>query len=695
MSTTTTPTTPQGNVPALGVPNTQDYGRLVFTSPYFETIPIAEIIQPSVLEAVEGLLPSLLPQYVQDAANAAVAQQAVLLAGSTMTGALYLNPVMPVQPSQAASMAYVDALVATAGVPEVPAVPIGQSWLRQTGQWVPAVEAEGTFLPLGGGTMQGQINMSGNSITNLAALPVMPNGAAPAQWVLNQIAAQSLFQGTWTPDTNTPDLTQPGTHQNGFTWIVTTSTVGGVVVSEPIPGLQGQTVFNGDTVIYSAIAGQFQIIHGGGLSLEEAQALFLPLAGGQMSGALLLNANASQPMQAVTLQQLQAFTPPGEVPEAPADGQVYGRVGVGGGNWITVLPLAGGILTGALTLAANAATALQPVPLQQLNSSLASYVPLSGNVTVTGPLTMGSAATLTLNANAATALQAVPLQQLTATLGSYLTSAQAAATYLALAGGTMTGALTLAAPASAALQPAAYEQVSGLIPQNYADNSGFTVNQRAYVSGTALAAAAYGFDRWKAGASGATLTFTASPASTTVTITAGSLQQVIEGLNMLGAAYTLSWVGTATGRIATTSGGGTYAASPIQFTATANTNTYIEFTGGTLGRVQLQLGTVATPWQPQPFEMEMARCQRFYQWGGIFQTGTGSAGQLIGASTSLLVQMRVQPTLGVVSWPNTNLNNVAMGTVTGAEPMCMTATGDIVSTGGYTLVINFSASAEL
>lgn len=42
------------------------------------------------------------------------------------------------------------------------------------------------------------------------------------------------------------------------------------------------------------------------------------------------------------------------------------------------LPLSGGTLTGAMVLSGNAAAALNPVPLQQLNSSLAGYLPLTG-----------------------------------------------------------------------------------------------------------------------------------------------------------------------------------------------------------------------------------------------------------------------------------------------------------------------------
>ena|SRR5215469_858021 len=405
---------PQGNMPAIGIPNSEDIPRLVFSAPYFEQVPLAELIEPSVVEAVNAALPSLVPPYVDSAAQAAVQSQAVLLVGSTMTGPLFLNPVMPSADAQAASKAYVDTMLSTAGIPEVPPVPVSQVWGRETGQWVPISQTGGTFLPIAGGSMQGNINMSGNTITNMAAVPALPNGAAPAQWVLNQIAAVSLYQGTWNMDTYTPDLTQLQYRVNGYTWIAITTSVSGVVISPAIPGLQGQTVFNGDTVIYSTVYGEFQAIHGGGLSQPEAEALFVQLAGSQMSGALLLNSDATQPMQATTFQQLEAAVANTVTPDAPADGQAYLRVGIGTNRWVPGLPLAGGILTGALTLSGNAAQPLNAVPLQQVTSLITAgttgLLPLSGGQ-MTGLMQLSGNATANLNP--------VPLQQLTAVLGTY------------------------------------------------------------------------------------------------------------------------------------------------------------------------------------------------------------------------------------------------------------------------------------
>jgi hypothetical protein len=435
------PHAPQGSIPAIGIPDSQDIPRLVYCAPYFQQVPLAELIEPSVIEAVEAALPALVPPYVDQAAQAAVQAQAVLLVGSTMTGPLFLSPLMPSADSQAATKAYVDTMISTAGIPEVPPVPVGQLWGRETGQWAPITPQTGVFLPLAGGTMQGNIAMSGNTINGLASVPSLPNGAAPAQWVLNQIASVSLFQGQWDADTNVPDLTQLSVRVNGYTWIAITTSVSGVVIGQAIPGLQGTTVFNGDTIYYSTVDGEFFAIHAGGLTLPEADARYVQLTGSQMSGALLLNANASQPLQAVTLQQMEAFVPPGVVPEAPNDGQLYGRNGLTA-SWAPVLPLAGGILTGALTLSGNAAAALNPVPLQQMTSSIsaatAPLLPLAGG-TMTG--------LMTLSGNASVSLNPVPLQQLNAMLASYATLT-ALASYAPLASPTFTG--TPAVPTAAA-----------------------------------------------------------------------------------------------------------------------------------------------------------------------------------------------------------------------------------------------------
>ncbi|MFY8183543.1 MAG: hypothetical protein ACOVKL_04935 [Polynucleobacter sp.] len=149
-------------------------------------------------------------------------------------------------------------------------------------------------------------------------------------------------------------------------------------------------------------------------------------------------------------------------------------------------------------------------------------------------------------------------------------------------------------------------------------NGGFIINQRVYVSGTALASGAYAHDRWKAGASGCTYTFTqgASGVNTTITITAGSLQQVIEGCNIPeGGTYALSWTGTAQARF----NGGSYGPSPLAVTGiTAGANVKIEFNTGTVDRVQIEVGSTATSFDVRDYGREMIMCQRYAESSSVW-----------------------------------------------------------------------------
>jgi hypothetical protein len=152
-------------------------------------------------------------------------------------------------------------------------------------------------------------------------------------------------------------------------------------------------------------------------------------------------------------------------------------------------------------------------------------------------------------------------------------------------------------------------------------NSNFLINQRSYTSGTALSTNAYGVDRWKATSNNSSMTFTYSANGFPVTINSGgSFAQVIEQFNIPGAgSYTLSWSGTATGRVYNSGATApSYAASPITVTLDGTANVVVEFeaTGGTktLEKVQFEKGSSATNWRLQSngYEAELAKCQRYY-----------------------------------------------------------------------------------
>jgi hypothetical protein len=155
-------------------------------------------------------------------------------------------------------------------------------------------------------------------------------------------------------------------------------------------------------------------------------------------------------------------------------------------------------------------------------------------------------------------------------------------------------------------------------------NGAFEINQRAYVSAANLASGSYGFDRWKSTFTNTTLTYTSAPQGQEVTINSGgSIEQVVERANLPAGTYTLSWTGTATGRVYNT--GATppsYAASPITVTLDGLANVEVEFTasGGTrtLSKVQLEAGSTATAFKRNAdnIQGELAACQRYYYRSG-------------------------------------------------------------------------------
>lgn len=169
-------------------------------------------------------------------------------------------------------------------------------------------------------------------------------------------------------------------------------------------------------------------------------------------------------------------------------------------------------------------------------------------------------------------------------------------------------------------------------------NGAFIVNQRVYVSAANLASGSYGFDRWKSNYTNTTLTFTAGINATTVTISSsGGIQQIVERQNVPAGTYTLSWSGTATGRVYNS--GGTppsYAASPITFTADGLADVVVEFTasGGTrtCGLVKFEQNSSASTFSLAggTFEGELAACQRYYQ-KSYNQSTAPASGTSIGA----------------------------------------------------------------
>jgi subtilisin family serine protease len=241
-------------------------------------------------------------------------------------------------------------------------------------------------------------------------------------------------------------------------------------------------------------------------------------------------------------------------------------------------------------------------------------------------------------------------------------------------------------------------------------NGNFGINQRA-VSGTVtLAAGAYGHDRWKAGASGCTYTFATSGNVTTLTISAGSLIQVIEDINLFTGTYVLSWAGTAQGKI----GAGSFGNSGITGSVTGGANLNIEFGTGTVSLVKFEAGTVATPFEHRSFGQELALCQRYYyRQGGLAFLQIGAFlwdGQVnCSFNYQLPVPMRAIPTFskgGSYQSANGTPNIAGMtidasaSTTKAASLICAAGTGGVNGSSTYIRANNdsgafFDFSAEL
>ena len=187
--------------------------------------------------------------------------------------------------------------------------------------------------------------------------------------------------------------------------------------------------------------------------------------------------------------------------------------------------------------------------------------------------------------------------------------------------------------------------------KNLITNADFSVNQEG-VSGTvSLAAGEYGHDMFKAGAGGCTYTFATSSGVTTITITAGTLLQIIEGQTLPSKTVVLAWEGTAQGRI----GSGSYGSSgSVTDTLTGGVNVTVEFNSGTLAKPQLEFGNTATGFEYISPADQLARCLRYFEilgkGSGATFIGVGHAENTTDAAIPInFSEKRATPSLSVTS----------------------------------------------
>jgi hypothetical protein len=108
--------------------------------------------------------------------------------------------------------------------------------------------------------------------------------------------------------------------------------------------------------------------------------------------------------------------------------------------------------------------------------------------------------------------------------------------------------------------------------------------------------------------------------------------------------------------------------------------------------VQLEIGSVATPLEKPDPQQDLAKCQRFYQIGGLFSAGYCLASQAFGVSATLRVTMRATPSLIYTDGGSANLTTFTVGSF-GAG--AVTVYGIATVTGNAQIFGTYTASADL
>lgn len=217
-------------------------------------------------------------------------------------------------------------------------------------------------------------------------------------------------------------------------------------------------------------------------------------------------------------------------------------------------------------------------------------------------------------------------------------------------------------------------------------NGDFSANQHAVTGSVVLTAGQYGHDGWKAGAAGCSYTFATVNNITTLTITAGSMQQIIFGRDLQSGTHALSWVGTAQGKI----GAGAYSASGVTGAAAGGTNLTVEFNTGTLSFVQLEPGAVSTLFEQRPQPVELSLCKYRYGTGQFsYRWGNGAASGWV--QTISIPTMAAVPT---VTASVTVLVNAASFTFSALGASAIQLGASIPSANDTQIIGTFTTSAE-
>jgi hypothetical protein len=225
-------------------------------------------------------------------------------------------------------------------------------------------------------------------------------------------------------------------------------------------------------------------------------------------------------------------------------------------------------------------------------------------------------------------------------------------------------------PATSADWVPAYGYKGLGVLRNMLVNSLMTGNSRALTGSIVLAANARGHDCWKAGTGGCTYSVTAG----VVTITAGTLRQVIDGACGEAGVYTLSYTGTAQARINTNG----YASGVQSYNRPLGEATSIEFGVGTFSLAQFERGYTPTEFERLSPAVERSRTDWYVRrlllissagdvWVGasggniVFYPSFQTFAMRTMASVSYLNNTGLQYLNGSAVWTNSTISSTMRG----------------------------------
>lgn len=250
--------------------------------------------------------------------------------------------------------------------------------------------------------------------------------------------------------------------------------------------------------------------------------------------------------------------------------------------------------------------------------------------------------------------------------------------------------------------------------RNLFRNARFLVNQRGFVSGASLAAKAFGIDGVAGGPSGATVAYANDGAGLFdryLDIATGSIVLPISGTDIAGGNYRLSYEGTAQYRIWAGTPSGSYAtafrsAGGAAVFLTAGVDAFVEFTGGTLLRPQLEIGNLG-PFERAPLGLERVRCLAFFERRTAQHLGPGTVFSGVGMGAYIYyAYKRTAPTLtfnnagDLRAVTNSGSYAATIGTVTANPGSAFVTVGGPPTAGesgflGYSTARSLDISSEL